>query len=205
MNLPTKDKYGNPFITYSQIYSFLTNEKEYINTYILKKPFYQNKYIRFGSMVDDAITKNDFSKFNDSEIITLKSVTRLDLFQKRVHLKFDEFYLTGKIDSISSDYKEIIDYKTGSEGKEEKYIKDNYNQLQYYALGIIQEFNVIPEKATVEFITRLNGSRLTVSDRAVLRISCDISEKRLTSVYEETILIAKEIEKLYNSMGYGNS
>lgn len=198
MNLPTKDKYGNSFLTYSQISCFLSNEKEYINTYILNKPFYQNKYIRFGSKIDKAITNNDFSVFDNNEVKVLESVTRLDIFQKRTHLKFDSFYVTGKIDTISNDFKKLIDYKTGSEGKEIKYKNDNYNQLQYYALSIMQEYNIKPELAWVEFITRINGDKLKVSNKPVIKINCDISYNKLESVYNETILIAKEIEKLYD-------
>jgi hypothetical protein len=197
MNLPTKDKYGNSFLTYSQISCFLNSEKEYYNIYILKKPFYQNKYIRFGSEIDSAITNNNFSNFNDSEKSILETATRLDVFQKRTHLKFEDFYVTGKIDSISNDFKKIIDYKTGSEGKEKKYSELSYNQLQYYTLSIMQEYNIKPEKAWVEFITRRNGIKLVVENKPIIKIDCDISEKKLNCVYEDTIKIAKQIEDFY--------
>ena len=74
MNLPTKDKNGNPFLTYSQISCFLTSKKEYYETYILKKPFHQNKYLTFGLKVDNAITENNFNEFSDSEKEILKTV-----------------------------------------------------------------------------------------------------------------------------------
>ena len=45
INLPTKDKNGKSFLTYSQIALFLKNKKDYTKQYIIKEPFFQNKYI----------------------------------------------------------------------------------------------------------------------------------------------------------------
>ena len=131
IDLPSKDKYGNPYLSYSQISLFLKNKQEFFNTYILKKPFEGNEYTEFGKKVGEAIEKNDFSGFSESEQSTLKLVTRLDVFERKTILKYDDFYVIGFVDSVSSCLNNIIDYKTVGLKKEFEYTKPEYNQLHY--------------------------------------------------------------------------
>ena len=70
------------------------------------------------------------------------------------NLDFGDFYIKGYIDSISNDFKHLTDYKTGGINKEEKYLNDDYNQLQIYCLSIMQEYGIKPDLATVEYIYR---------------------------------------------------
>jgi hypothetical protein len=198
IDLPTKDKFGNNYLSYSQINSFLKDRKEYYKTYILKEPFYQNKYLRFGKKVGNALEKNDYSLFTDLESEILKKVTRLDIFERKTILKFDEFYMIGFIDTCSNDLKTIIDYKTGGIGKEFNYINENYTQLCYYALSLLQETGKSPENAYVEFIRRDNYTMKVCYEIPII-IEVDISENRLNKVYNDTILIAKEISEFYKT------
>jgi len=201
INLPSKDKNGNSFLSYSQISLFLKDKEEYKNRYIIREPFKSNAYIDFGLKVDDALVKNDFSLFTKSEVNTLSKVTRLDLFQKKIIINFEGFYIIGFIDSCSNDFKELIDYKTGGKNKENEYKKDEYNQLNYYAIGIHQEVGYYPEKLSVEFIRRegnlYRGERLKVSNDEPIKIDFKVDEKYLVELYNETINIANEIQTFY--------
>jgi len=201
MNLPTKDRYGNQYLSYSQISCFLKSTEQYLKTYILKEPFIGNEYIDFGSNVGKSLELNDFSNFSESEKYILTKVTRLDLFERKTILKYDDFYIIGFIDTCSNDLSRIIDYKTGGIGKEFEYMKDEYTQLIYYALSIKQEIGIIPKSASVEFITRqgnlYRGEKLTVANKEPILIDIDLSESRLKQVYWNTINIAKEISEFY--------
>lgn len=198
IDLPTKDKFGNNYLSYSQINSFLKNRKEYYKTYILKEPFYQNKYLKFGKKVGNALQNNEYSLFTNSESEILKKVTRLDIFERKTILKFDEFYMIGFIDTCSNDLKTIIDYKTGGIGKEFNYISEDYTQLCYYALSLLQETGKSPENAYVEFIRRDNYTMKVCNEQSII-IEVDITENRLNKVFNDTILIANEISEFYKS------
>lgn len=200
LDLPKKDKEGVSYLSYSQIQLFKRDKNEYLERYILNKPFTGNAYTDFGSKVGEALESGNFDNFTSQEKRTLNKCIRLDEFEKKVTLDFEGFYVLGFIDTNSSDLKEIIDYKTGGRNKEFQYLEDDYTQLCYYALALKQKYGVLPEKAYVNFIRRngnaFNGEALTLGIE-VLKIEIDISIKRITKVYNETKLIAKEIESFY--------
>jgi hypothetical protein len=199
MDLPSKDKYGNSYLSYSQINTFLKDKDQFIKTYILKEPFIGNEYTEFGSKVGKALELDDYSNFIESEINTLKKVTRLDLFEQRILINYDSFYLIGYLDTCSNDLTKIIDYKTGGYQKEFQYSDPDYVQLCYYAIGIKQETGIVVKDASVEFIRRSGNLKngLLVSNEDPIKIPVDVSEKRLSNVYYTTIKIAKDIEAFY--------
>lgn len=201
MNLPNKDKNGNVYLSYSAINTFLKDKEQFVKTYILKEPFKGNAYTDFGSRVGKALEENDFCLFTKKEESTLKKVTRLDEFERKIILNYDAFYLIGYVDTNTFDLTEIKDYKTGGEGKDIQYSMPEYTQLCYYALGIRQETGINVKKATVEFIQRDGNIRsgLKVADVKPKIIDIDISEQRLKYVYWDTIRIAKEIEQFYEN------
>lgn len=206
MNLPSKDKNGSSYLSYSQITTFKKSREDYYNQYILKVPFEGNQYTDFGSKVGESLEINDYSNFKPKETSILKQVTRLDQFERYVSIKYDGFYLLGFIDTNSNDLTKIIDYKTGGARKEFEYNKRDYNQLQTYALGIRQETGIRVKDATVEFIRRegnaYRGQKLTVANEKPIIIYQDLSEERLKHVYWDILKTAKEIEKFYKENKY---
>lgn len=212
MNLPKKDKNGRSKLSYSQIAQFLRDPKEYMEIYIKNRPFEGNAYTEFGNKVGKALEFNNFQGFSIDEVDTLKKVTRLDEFEKMVKIEFNDFYMIGFIDTLSSDYNTIIDYKTGGKNKESEYEKDTYTQLQYYALGLRQQYKITPQEAYVNFIRRegnaFRGEILKVANEEPIMIPVDVSYERLKRVYWNTFKVAKEIEKLYewylNQVSIGN-
>jgi len=201
LDLPVKDKNGVSKLSYSQINLFKNEKREYYKRYILKEPFKGNEYMDFGTKVGTALEHNDFTKFDPEEKETLQKCTRLDLFEKKITIDFNQFILVGYIDTISSDLRTIIDYKTGGAGKELNYLKNEYTQLCLYALGIRQQYGITPEEAYVNFIRRegnpYKGGKLKVG-KECLMLPIDISENRLKNVYWETIKIANQIEFFYH-------
>ncbi len=154
MDLPRKDKHNNNYLSYSQISTFKRSKEDYYNQYILNIPFDGNEYTDFGSKVGESLEKNNFTLFNEQEQKILMTVKRLDLFERKTILKYDNFYVIGFIDSCSNDFLEILDYKTGGNGKDNQYKKTDYNQLHIYALSLRQELGITPKKGTVQFISR---------------------------------------------------
>tara|TARA_R110001606_G_scaffold98341_2_gene217316 strand:+ start:1217 stop:1837 length:621 start_codon:yes stop_codon:yes gene_type:complete len=200
LDLPVKNKNGISKLSYSQINLFKNEKREYYKRYILKEPFKGNAYTDFGTKVGTALEHNDFTAFDPEEKETLQKCTRLDVFEKKININFDQFVLVGYIDSISDDLSTIIDYKTGGAGKESNYLKDDYTQLCLYALGIRQEYGITPDKAYVNFIRRegnaFRGQKLKVG-KECLMLPIDITYNKLKSVYWETIKIAHQIEFFY--------
>lgn len=203
MELPSKDKFGGNYLSYSQISLFLKDKEQYKKQYILKEPFIGNEYTDFGLKIGKALEENDFSKFDSIEKNTLLKITRLDLFERKTILKYDGFYIIGFLDTCSNDLKTIIDYKTGGNNKEYQYSEKNYTQLVYYALSLRQETGITPTSASVEFIRRegnlFKNQLLKVSKEDPIKINIDITENRLKKVYWETIEIAKQISDYFKN------
>ena len=201
MNLPSKDKKGGCYLSYSQITTFKNSREDYYNRYILKVPFEGNEYTDFGSNVGEALENNNFTKFTDRETGILKQVTRLDVFERRIKIEYDSFYLIGYIDTSTIDLSRIIDYKTGGLKKEFQYMENDYDQLHVYALGIRQETGMHVQDASVEFIRRggnaYRGQKLFVKDEKPIVIPQDLSEEKLKHVYWDILKTAKEIDKFY--------
>jgi hypothetical protein len=199
--LPRKDKLGNNYISYSQITTFKRSKQDYYNQYILDEPFTGNAYTEFGSKVGEALENNNFGLFSSSEADILKKAKRLDLFERKITINYEGFYVIGFVDTCSLDYLEIIDYKTGGKGKDSNYRYADYSQLQIYALGIRQETGITPQRGIVEFITRggnaFIGEDLYVKDEPIKSIEVDLSYNRLKYTYWEVLRVVNEISNFY--------
>ena len=199
--LPRKDDQGNSYISYSQLSTFKKDIGDYYNQYVLGKRFEGNVYTEFGSKVGEALEHNDFSKFEPQEQDVLRQVIRLDEFEREVRLHYDGFYVLGFIDTNKADLSHIIDYKTGSEGKEAQYQQDGYTQLCLYALALRQETGVTPSQAHVNFIQRngrpQDGEALSVAPVAPQLLDIDISLGRLKQVYWDTLETARKMSEFY--------
>ena len=103
-------------------------------------------------------------------------------------LKIEDLKVGGRIDRVdklSNDTLEIIDYKTGS-AKDEKYLKKDL-QLAIYALAVTQSdlFNQPIDKLKLSYYFFETGEK----------ISIDGSAKRLEEARKEILEIKKEIEQ----------
>jgi hypothetical protein len=203
IDLPRKDEGGTPYLSYSQIATWKRSKRDYIRQYFLGEGFDGNQYTDLGKKVGEALENNDFSDFSRDERKLLLQLPRLDSFERMIRLEFPEgFYIKGFIDTNSSDFKHIIDYKTGDMGKRTEYDNDDYYQLEIYALALEQETGVLPDKAEVVLIERLGnafkgetlvlGSQFEIIDR-----SLDVF--RLETVRQDVLKIALEISEYYEA------
>lgn len=201
MELPRKDKYGNNYLSYSQISTFKRDKTDYYNQYILNIPFTGNEYTDFGSKVGESLETNNFESFEAKEAEVLKTAKRLDVFERKTILNYKDFYVIGFIDTCTEDLSEIIDYKTGGVGKHTQYKKSDYNQLHIYALSLRQETGITPTKASVQFITRggnpYRSQKLFVANEPLKDIAIDISIDRLKQTYWEVLRVAEDINQFY--------
>jgi len=198
LRLPRKDKEGKAYISYSQMNKFQTDIDGFVETYIEGKPWEGNAYTDFGSKVGGSLEYNDFSKFAPREQRVLKKVERLDVFEREIKLKYNGFYVKGFIDTMTYDFKRIVDYKTGGKKKEFQYQEEDYKQLHLYALALKQETGVLPEVAQVIFMRRegnaFKGEKLSVAAEDPLTLDVDISIDRLLEVHQYTEHVAHEME-----------
>tara|TARA_R110002050_G_scaffold245907_1_gene383577 strand:- start:1449 stop:2126 length:678 start_codon:yes stop_codon:yes gene_type:complete len=207
LDLPRKDENGVSKLSYSQIACYKKSKTDYIKRYILEEPFIGNAYTDFGSNVGESLENNSFESFSSKEQAILKTVERLDIFERPIKIDYKGFYVNGFIDACTNDLTKIIDYKTGGNNKEFQYSEPDYTQLQYYAIGIKQETRVEVKSAEVHFIRRngnaFRGQELTVANESPLVINVDVSKNRLGEVYWDTVNIALEIEKFYSEYKEG--
>lgn len=212
MVLPTKDKEGKQYISYSQVSSWhdskgfntgLPGNQEYIRKYFLGERFPSGPFADFGKQVEAFITERSSSEFfTKEELEVLCNIKPLGVFQHEFKLQFEEFYVTGFIDDTTSDFTHIRDYKTASLASAKKYSGPEYEQLDLYALAIQQQEGKVPSKLEVCIIERLgNGFR---GGRDVLKVGENVwyvdrqtSAERLNILENKIITTAQEISDYY--------
>lgn len=201
LDLPRKDKDGRSYLSYSQYTTWKKSKREYIRQYFFGESFDGNAFTESGKKVGEALENNDFSGFTRGERALLVKLPRLDTFERMIRLEYPEgFYVKGFIDTNSSDFRHIIDYKTGDMSKRSEYDSDEYCQLEIYALALEQETGVLPDKAEVVLIERLGnpfkGEELKLGENfEVIDRSLDVF--RLETVRQDVLKIALEIADYY--------
>ena len=210
--LPRKDEKGY-YISYSQYTKWKESKRKYIRRYFFGEKEDSGAYAEFGTKVGEALEHNDFSGFSKEDQKFLKTIPRLDEFEREVDLYFDEgFRLMGYVDSNTSEYipdhgcsyeavKYLIDYKTGDiEDKKEFYASEKYNQLKLYGEAIEQETGVYPYKLEVVLIGRkgnaFKGEPLELT-REFITIPQVIDEKEIEHIKKDVVKVAKEISEYY--------
>lgn len=188
---------GRGQLSYSQIATFRKSKEEYYRQRVLNEPFEGNIWTHFGQEVETAIENYDE---NSRHSHILPNITRLSHFQVPVTLEYEGFDVRGYIDT--TDFRTLVDYKTGGKNKIDQYRDPSYIQLQIYALGLLQEGIEIKE-AYVEFIERVGnpyrGQMLSCSG-SITRIPIDVSSERLEAVRQEVLEVAQEISEWYMSL-----
>jgi hypothetical protein len=204
LTLPRRDKNDLPYTTYSQIASFVRDPEEFYRRYCMGEPFEANPYTDFGNKVDKALTEGAYEGFRPCEQEMLRTVPRLEEFQRKIKLQYDEFYIANTIDTMTSDGSYLIDYKTGGKDKWTQYREDTYNQLDIYSLAIWQELGVIPSRAEVWFIGRggnaFKKQRLYVSG-PIIPIEKDISEESLLKAEGAVFNVVRSMGEFIRAKG----
>ena len=85
LNLPRRDKEGNFYLSYSQMSMWKKSKRDYMRQYFYgeedTKDFLK-PYGDFGSKVGEALEDNDFSGFTEEEQKFLKTIPRLEEFER---------------------------------------------------------------------------------------------------------------------------
>ncbi len=198
--LPRVDENGEQYVSYSQIKLFKEDKTKYYKRYILGEKFEGNVWTDFGNKVGNALETCNFSEFNLFEQNCLTKVPRLGNFEYETRIQYDEFYVKCFIDT--TDFRTVIDYKTGGAGKDLQYSDPSYTQLAYYALALGQE-GYEPQEAKVIFIPRSGNPykrQMLCVEGEHKEIEVDISHHTLTDVHDDILENAKKISDFYISM-----
>lgn len=213
IQLPKKTEAGKPRISYSQYLlwkekkSFNLNVegwKEYIVNYFLGYEFPDKGWGEFGHNVEDYICNknNPNNCFNSLERKTLDKIKPLGVFQREFEIDFGEFVLFGIIDDSLEDLSWLRDYKTGSENSKEKYYKDDYCQLDFYAMYAIQQTGIIPKLELVIIERKGNvmfsGGRekLSVGSK-IWNLDIETNKERLENLKQDLFKTVQEISEYY--------
>lgn len=215
IELPRQDADGNYYISYSQystwkeLKSFnlgILGKQEYILGYFLGVEWPDQGWAQFGSEVEDYIcTKDKSEKFGVLEKETLDKITPIGVFQKEIKLWiFPNVYIYGFMDDCNEDMSWLRDYKTASNNSRQRYYKDDYTQLDIYAMYALQETGKIPEKLEVCIIERKGNCFGMVERRDLLSVGKEIwyhqretSQERLDKIKGTITATIFEISNAY--------
>jgi len=208
---------GTPVTSWSQVESWtakkgfntgMAGNKEYMIRYFLGERFPDMGWGQFGNEVEDCVTLGHCDPFDDEEMILLKDVEPLGVFQDEIVIDFGDFCLLGYIDDRTEDKDGIVeivrDYKTKSKSSKADLHDAKKLQLELYILGLQQRgFEV--KRAEYLIIERLGGREcMNGGGRESLTVGNNIwkekylfsqkSIERAESIVRETV---KEISDYY--------
>jgi hypothetical protein len=155
--LPRRDVNGEYYLSYSQLSTWkemksfnmgVLGEIEYMASYFLGRKWPDQGWALFGEQVEGYVCEKQYAEFfTEKEKVTLDKVTPLGVFQTEVkYYILPNVYILGYIDDRQSDWLKLRDYKTASNNSRARYYKDDYYQLDIYALEAMEKNGgVIPE------------------------------------------------------------
>lgn len=202
MILPQTDKEGNPYLSYSQIQKWNESQRDYIRRYFFGEPVVDIGYMAFGTLIGEALEKEDFSEFSIEEQAFLKTIPRLDIFEQEIKVDFDGFYVKGYIDTANKGFTVIADYKTilTEQKLRDKYLDKNYLQLILYAMGVKQMTGKLPDKLEIIGIERLGnafrGEELVLGENYWV-LNIPLTQERIDYTIDYVNRTALEISECY--------
>lgn len=210
--LPRTTKDGKPRVSYSQIKNFnaiksfnlgVEGKLEYMVDYFLGYTFPDVGWGEFGEDVESYIAdRSTADKFTKDEQTVLDEVKPLDVQSDKFSIDYGEFELTGIIDDRSADWSMIRDYKTASKNSAKQYYKDDYVQLDLYALAGVEATGIIPELEVC--IIERKGNANFGGGRDALKVGKEVwyvpketSEERLETLKQTIFKTVCEISDYY--------
>lgn len=210
--LPRTTENGKPRISYSQVKLFNDTKSfnlgvegilEYMVVYFLGHTFPDTGWSIFGKDVEEYIANRDGEeKFTKTEKETLNKIEVLGVLSDNFEIDYGEFVLTGIIDDRTEDWSKIRDYKTASKNSAKQYYKDNYVQLDLYALAGVEATGIIPELEVC--IIERKGNANYGGGRDALKVGKEIwyvpkqtTEERLETLKQKIFKTVCEISEYY--------
>lgn len=221
----------NSFKSASGFNTGLPGDLEYMQGYFFKKRWEDQGWGLFGSQAEDYICYRDYleseieeldaglieqgqptiteaiNSFTKEERETLDTITPLGNFQVEVKFWLSEnVYIYGFIDDATDDLSHIRDYKTASKNSKARYYKDDYKQLDIYALWARQQTGKIPEQLEVVIIERKGNCFGLENRRDLLSVGKEVwyldrktSEERLFQIEMDVKRTVEQISDMYKT------
>jgi len=204
------DHIGKPYISYSQLKSFLERREDWITNYLMgKRP--SNIWMEFGSEVGKYVELCGKVNFKDFTHLTPEGVKDIQLFddshefEKPVYFFIDvsghKVLIFGFID-VYKQGEVLIDIKTGNaKSMLKNYGGSNYMQTRLYLYALDDMISPLPKFVGVKGLPRIGrgskASPLLIKGKT-LTIPTDYERKQVEEYLEEIVKPAIiEMEKYY--------
>ena len=221
---PEHEKFiGMPVTSWSQVESWtakkgfntgMAGNKEYMIRYFLGEQFPDMGWGQFGTEVEDCVTLGQCEPFDDEEMIILRDVKPLGIFQDEIVVDFGDFCLLGYIDDRTEEKDGIVeivrDYKTKSKSSKADLHDPKKLQLELYILGL-QQRGLEVKRAEYLIIERLGGREcMNGGGRESLTVGNNIwkekylfsqkSIERAESIVRETVKEISDYYKIFKAL-----
>ncbi len=133
---------GRP-LSWSAISSFEYSPEQWYDRYVLNKKEPPSKEMVFGKEIGERLAFEP--KF-------LPQVPRLPIFEHRLLTSWDGIPLVGYVDSLSRDYRDLLEYKTSKTHWTLPKV-NRHCQLDMYALMIYQMYKIRPETMLMRLVS----------------------------------------------------
>ncbi len=136
-----------PYLSYTQLTLLERSPEKYKEIYINGGTGFTNTGMEFGSKVAEAL--EDGEATGDPELdFVLSAFPAYELKEEEIHADLvdhrKKIPLIAKLDSVSTDYDKVLEYKTGTTKWNQSKV-DQSDQLTYYATVIYLKTNKIPK------------------------------------------------------------
>lgn len=200
---------GKPYLSYSSAESWESYREDFIKKRFvgIELPF--GIYGAMGTYVGEALEHGEFDKSNPNGFIGQENLDFEKLrpkgaeYEKLIIIPREGYFILGFIDRYEDEGDlgvNILDFKTGGPGKEQKYREDSYTQVILYAHGVELTGKKI-NKTGVYFIRR-EGSHVNPPmkiGKEQFYIPLKYNKKRVEFAVKRMDRIASEISSCYST------
>jgi hypothetical protein len=141
------------YISYSQMITIETNPEQYVKKYIYGESTPINRGQSLGKIVSEALETGEPT--GDPVIdMVLPLVPNHSVREKEIMVNMREIPIMLKMDSVTPDFKGIIEHKTGPIGAWSQKKADEWDQITFYCTGIYIKTGKIPKAKLVHIVTK---------------------------------------------------
>lgn len=151
------------YLSVSALQLWQDNKERYAQLYFdrLHELRRTSKEMSYGSLVADALEKNEEDGIEDE--VTHAAVMLLpkyDIRDKEIRVelktKKHKFDVLGKLDSLSSETYEVLEYKTGKQSWTQNRV-EGLLQLKYYAMLVYLKYGKVPPSTKLVWIQTVDS------------------------------------------------
>lgn len=137
-----------PYLSWSQLSTLESSERQYIKTYIYDQPMRENEGMAFGKEVAESLETGEATG-NLQTDIQLLDFPKLDVMEYKIEHNIrvgqDIVPILSRIDTAREDLTAFYEYKTGSTSWNQAKA-DAHGQITFYATAIYELTGKIPEE-----------------------------------------------------------